>query len=190
MFHWVFLLIAGVWNVSMYFFVCLRQSASICTRIIFLFFVFIWFKCAKCIKLWSYLIDRLMNWTEDGSVIESTKQIMTEQKYTFQRKNVQQYEFRREKKRCEKLLVCNGLVRIHQWNEEKVENCIFNAISYRLLIQCRNFLICLRCLRFWSRFEFSFGISTIASRLGLGIGISHFPIESTALSSNIYIFFV
>lgn len=29
-----------------------------------------------------------MNWTEDGSVIESTKQIMTEQKYTFQRKNV------------------------------------------------------------------------------------------------------
>lgn len=76
---------------------------------------------------------------------------------------------RREKKRCEKLLVCNGLVRIHQWNEEKVENCIFNAISYRLLIQCRNFLICLRCLRFWSRFEFSFGISTIASRLGLGI---------------------
>lgn len=111
-----------------------------------------------------------MNWTEDGSVIESTKQIMTEQKYTFQRKNVQQYEFRKErKKRCEKLLVCNGLVRIHQWNEEKVENSIFNAISYRLLIQCRNFLICLRCLRFWSCFEFSFGISTIASRLGLGI---------------------
>lgn len=75
-------------------------------ELIFFPFVFIWFKCAKCIKLWCYLIDRLMNWTEDGSVIESTKQIMTEQKYTFQRKMVQHNMNSEERKKKVRKITC------------------------------------------------------------------------------------
>lgn len=79
------------------------------------------------------LIDRLMNWTEDGSVIESTKQniskhtVLESKRFFLLLNNVitkKKVRIIAYFQRC--------AVQIHfQWNRvKKVENSIFNAISH------------------------------------------------------------